>query len=1119
MAGFGRYELLDTIATGDFATVYRARDRELGREIAIKQIHPQFLHDEKQLTRYWQEAQLLASLQHPHVLTIYDIVRPRGWLILELMRGSLKQAAEVGPLDLDFLRVTLVCALSALHFLHSNGVVHGDIKPSNLMIDAQNRVKLGDFGLARRATSDEGSLLKGTTKYMAPELLSNQFGAVGPASDLYSLGFTAYELMCGPEFESLFPGLASFGRDKQIAWMMWHAAPDRSLPEITRMLQGVPPDLARVIQRLVVKDQARRYHSAREAIEDLRADRLGVTPPQAPPASAAPPSRRRRLLLAGSAFLVSLAAVLGILFWGSGRQAKGPLGPPPITHGVVREVYPDERRFSLESDDGRAIEVKVKTSDPIFINGKSQLLYDLRRGDHVAVRTLFDPIGRAITEIQATREEIARGVLTKVSPEVGRVVVKFGEGEHRGKEQAIDVPTTLRILFNGGEVLENRPVRLADLRPGDRAEIAHVGEEGGRKAIRLSAERVVAFRGVLRKSDPDRGRMTFSIGSGDPAQEITLPVAENCEVTLNNQRNVQERIVQATDLAAGDEVDVQHDTKIVRLDAWRVFRVAGALQKIDSASRVLEVLPQGRPAASNYLAPQKCTVELSGAPAGLDDLRVGDALEIAFDTPDARVPEAKSIVARRPADPRRFALILVGEKYEDASLTPLTHSAADAATFHDVLVKRYRTPEDQVLVLSSESLVRMEQGIPRFLARAVPESKLIVYVTAQAYRDDDGQVYIAPANFDFRRMSVTGMRLQWLMDQLEQCPAGEKLLLLDACHMGDGADLRSQPSTSEMIRTIKPPSPGLAPLRTVTAISSCGPGQRGLVLADGKTGLFVSCLAAGYSGAADKNRDTHVEPTELLTYLQATMPASAKLLGKDQTPELFLPDARPPRLTEDARKAIRALAAFLRQSKFDKDKVDLQYVTAEQLAGKEVEPKLLYGVLLLKGKMRDEAARKFDEINLERPGNLTAGQGIAWLHFERSACQAGIDALSEMVGQIKPPKNAPDAIPDDLRRVFFWAGQLREFAVSAAQEGRRAPESSGARLDAAVARQGMEAQRYYEQGRAQSRTVMADFDKQVTGASDDAVAARVRVQRRLLAKYAVFPFEEAAQRILAGLDQ
>src|SRR5205807_3835099 len=84
-----RYQLLDKIASGSFATVYRGRDTELGREVAVKQIQEQYLTDPQQLERYWGEAQLLASFQHPNIVTIYDIVRERGWLILELMQSDL----------------------------------------------------------------------------------------------------------------------------------------------------------------------------------------------------------------------------------------------------------------------------------------------------------------------------------------------------------------------------------------------------------------------------------------------------------------------------------------------------------------------------------------------------------------------------------------------------------------------------------------------------------------------------------------------------------------------------------------------------------------------------------------------------------------------------------------------------------------------------------------------------------------------------------------------------------------------------------------------------------------------------------------------------------------------
>ena len=273
MASAPRYEILDTIAQGDFAVVYRARDRELGREVAIKQIHQQFLADERQLARYLARgptAGLAAASEHRHDL------RPRPREGLADPRIHAQQPRSRPPKAKasisTFLRNSLAGVLSALEFLHPNGVIHGDIKPSNLLMDAQGRVKLGDFGLARRASNEGGSLLKGTTKYMAPETVSEQFGPVGPASDLYSLGFSAYELMCGKQFETLFPGLGTFGRDRQIAWMMWHAAADRHLPPIHRVLEGVPDDLAAVIEKMIAKDQSKRYRSAAEALEDLRVE-------------------------------------------------------------------------------------------------------------------------------------------------------------------------------------------------------------------------------------------------------------------------------------------------------------------------------------------------------------------------------------------------------------------------------------------------------------------------------------------------------------------------------------------------------------------------------------------------------------------------------------------------------------------------------------------------------------------------------------------------------------------------------------------------------------------------------------------------------------------------------
>ena len=236
----------------------------------------------------------------------------------------------------------LINCLNGLAFLHSNSVIHGDIKPSNILVGTQGRVKLGDFGLARRASNEEGSLLKGTTKYMAPELLSAQFGAVGPASDLYSLGFTAYELMVGKQFDSLLPTLATFGRDKQLAWMMWHSTADVKLPDIQRVLEGVPDDLAQVIQRLIAKDQSQRYRSAQEALRDLQTGRPltgglpDATVPEAEAEAAIARQKKKRIrnlaIACGSLLLIVFALFVykGLhrppnrLTWPSRIRSAGP---------------------------------------------------------------------------------------------------------------------------------------------------------------------------------------------------------------------------------------------------------------------------------------------------------------------------------------------------------------------------------------------------------------------------------------------------------------------------------------------------------------------------------------------------------------------------------------------------------------------------------------------------------------------------------------------------------------------------------------------------------------------------------------------------------------------------
>lgn len=1118
MDGAARYEIIDTIARGDFAAVYRARDRELGREVAVKQIHQQFLADDRQLARYWQEAQLLASLQHPNILTIYDIVRSKGWLVLELMQGSLQPATESDGIDLDYLRNALADSLRALDFLHGNGIVHGDIKPSNLLVDAQGRVKLGDFGLARRASNEEGSLLKGTTKYMAPELVSDRFGDAGPAGDLYSLGFTAYELMCGKKFETLFPGLSSFGRDRQIAWMMWHAAPDRNLPPIGRALEGVPPDLTRAIELMIVKDQSKRCKSAKEALWELRTDPAQAAgepsdaEAKAEAARAAAAKKKRLMRLAAVGSMV-VSAVLCVFMIMPAKQKQQPLGPPPPINGVVKKVYHDEWLLEVLVDkngEPQAEDIALRGTDRFFINGESHVLRDFKPGDQVTIATVVEN-GRRITEIRAYRPEIGRGRVKSVDAEQRRFSIAMDTAGGEAVELALAAPDDLKITFNGGDAIDGRPFTLADLQPEDRVVVHHEEGEAGREAVKLDVERVIMAEGVIRKLDDATGEMTISLGSDDAAT-LTIPFAAKCEITINDRRFINEKLLEPGDLLTGDVVTVFHDKRAVRVSANRVLGQEGVVRAVHYDAGTIDVVGEGgKP--TTYSIGSECKITLGGDEVKLTDLRKGDVVEVSHEMPDARRPEAVSVSARRPADRSRWALLIGNENFEDRSITQPKQALEDVKLLRGAVVARYKVSADQAFALTDESLVRLEQSIPDFLGRLNASDELLVYVAGRAYKNDKGKVFIAPRAFDLKRMDVTGLPLQWLIDRLEQCKAKRKLLLLDLGRSGDGVDLAREPSSAEMLETLETP-PGRAPLRTVTAVAGNNSGRRASLTPENDHGLFAAIAADAYSGSADKNRDLRLEPTELFGFIRNRMGRSG-----DQTPELFLPDNRPPRLSEQAKTAIRRLAANVGQKKLDFDAVGNDYRNARQAAGKEIEPRLLYALILMKQKQRDAATKQFEELRLQRTSLLLPLQAVAWMRFEQRAYQSGIDKLSELAAIIPPPKTPNASYTEDYPQLFEWIGRLREYAAEAPEELRRPSSISLSALDEAVAKAGADAQLAYKRGRAKSRAITADFDKRIAAATTGADTAKLKIERRRIVHYIDFPYDPVVRRILAGLDR
>ncbi|MEO0564540.1 MAG: serine/threonine-protein kinase, partial [Chloroflexota bacterium] len=270
------YELIDKIGAGGFGAVYRARQPLVKREVAVKVILPDFTNNAEFVRRFEAEAQLVANLEHPHIVPLYDYWRDAtgAYLVMRWLRGgSLKTMLEDGHWPLQDIPRVLDQVAGALAVAHRNGVIHRDLKPENILLDEDRNAYLADFGIAKdlNRISDAATFIEraedermvGSPEFMSPEQI--QLGDITPQTDIYSLGVVLYMMLTGRKpFEG--PNISTV-----ISKHLFE-----QIPHIHDVRPDLPSNLQRVVERATEKQPSERYPDVLSMALDFH-DALGTT--------------------------------------------------------------------------------------------------------------------------------------------------------------------------------------------------------------------------------------------------------------------------------------------------------------------------------------------------------------------------------------------------------------------------------------------------------------------------------------------------------------------------------------------------------------------------------------------------------------------------------------------------------------------------------------------------------------------------------------------------------------------------------------------------------------------------------------------------------------------------
>ena len=258
-----RYEIIEQIGTGGMADVYKAKCHKLNRYVAIKVMKSEFSQDKTFVSKFWAEAQSAAGLVNPNVVNVYDVGVENGiyYIVMELVEGiTLKKYIEKrGKLPYKEAVSIAIQVANGMDAAHQHNIVHRDIKPQNIIISKEGKVKVTDFGIAKVASSAtiNTSASMGSVHYISPEQARG--GYSDERSDIYSLGITIFEMLTGT---------VPFDGDSAVAVAVQHI--QDSIPAPSQLVEGIPVSVDKIVLKCTQKKTDRRYQSASELIADLK---------------------------------------------------------------------------------------------------------------------------------------------------------------------------------------------------------------------------------------------------------------------------------------------------------------------------------------------------------------------------------------------------------------------------------------------------------------------------------------------------------------------------------------------------------------------------------------------------------------------------------------------------------------------------------------------------------------------------------------------------------------------------------------------------------------------------------------------------------------------------------